>query len=349
MKKKSTPFDKFAKKKSNAAIKEQFKQEKRKIKKEREEYFEQKRAEARKQKLEAGSQRSEVTGQKSKVRGQKEEVRSQKTEVRSQRSEVASRNQLATGDQQPVTSNRQLTTLMPLNKFLAHSGVAARREAAEIVKQGRVKVNKIVITEPGHKVSAQDDIRINGKRVFVSKNLVYILLNKPKDYITTTDDPQGRKTVLDIIGNATTERIYPVGRLDRNTSGVLLLTNDGELSQKLTHPSNQIKKVYHVTLDKPLEKKDFEKILSGVTLEDGPASVDVLAYADIKDKTQIGVEIHSGRNRIVRRIFESLGYDVKNLDRVIFAGLTKKNVERGKWRFLTEKEVRDLKHFGKGK
>ncbi len=163
------------------------------------------------------------------------------------------------------------------------------------------------------------------------------------------DDPQNRKTVLDIIGKATTERIYPVGRLDRNTSGVLLLTNDGELAQKLTHPSNEIKKVYHVTLDKPLEKKNFDKILSGVTLEDGPASVDVLAYADMKDKTQVGVEIHSGRNRIVRRIFESLGYDVKGLDRVIFAGLTKKNIERGKFRFLSEKEVRDLKHFGKGK
>jgi len=246
--------------------------------------------------------------------------------------------------------NKQPTTeIMPLNKFLAHSGVAARREAAEIVKQGKVKVNKVVITEPGHKVSQHDDITVNGKKVFVSKNLVYILLNKPKDYITTTDDPQGRKTVLDIIGKATPERIYPVGRLDRNTSGVLLLTNDGELSQKLTHPSNQIKKVYHVTLNKPLDKKDFEKILSGITLDDGPASVDVLAHADIKDKTQIGVEIHSGRNRIVRRIFEALGYDVKNLDRVIFAGLTKKNIERGKWRFLTEKEVRDLKHFGKGK
>ena len=354
MKKKSTPFDKFAKKKSNAAIKEQFKQEKRKIKKEREEYFEQKRAEARKQRSENGSQRSEVTGQKSKVKGQKKEFSSSEQtspkESLPLKYKPQTANQPAAGNRQPATGNKQPTTeMMPLNKFLAHSGVAARREAAEIVKQGRVKVNKIVITEPGHKVTAQDDIRINGKRVFVSKNLVYILLNKPKDYITTTDDPQGRKTVLDIIGNATPERIYPVGRLDRNTSGVLLLTNDGELSQKLTHPSNQIKKVYHVTLDKPLEKKDFEKILNGVTLEDGPASVDVLAYADIKDKTQIGVEIHSGRNRIVRRIFESLGYDVKNLDRVIFAGLTKKNVERGKWRFLTEKEVRDLKHFGKGK
>jgi 23S rRNA pseudouridine2605 synthase len=210
-------------------------------------------------------------------------------------------------------------------------------------------VNGELITEPGFKVSSKDEIKVNGKKIFLAKNLVYILLNKPKDFITTTDDPQGRKTVLDIIKNATTERIYPVGRLDRNTSGVLILTNDGELAQKLTHPRNEIKKVYHVTLDKPLDKKDFDKILSGVTLDDGPANVDVLAYADAKDKSQLGVEIHSGRNRIVRRIFESLGYDVKNLDRVVFAGLTKKNVDRGKWRFLTEKEVRDLKHFGKGK
>ena len=182
-----------------------------------------------------------------------------------------------------------------------------------------------------------------------SKNLVYILLNKPKDYITTTDDPQGRKTVLDIIGDGTTERIYPVGRLDRNTSGVLLLTNDGELSQKLTHPSNNIKKVYAVTLNKPLDKADYDKIINGVMLEDGLAKVDALAYSDIHDKTLLGVQIHSGRNRIVRRIFEALGYDVRNLDRVVFAGLTKKNVERGKWRFLSEKEVRDLKHFGKGR
>jgi len=238
---------------------------------------------------------------------------------------------------------------MPLNKYIAHAGICGRREAAELVKKGLVKVNKETVTEPGYKVSATDEVNVNGKKIFLAKNLVYILLNKPKDYITTTDDPQGRKTVLDIIGRATTERVYPVGRLDRNTSGVLLLTNDGELAQKLTHPSNEIKKVYHVTLNKPLEKKDFDKILGGIVLEDGPASVDVLAYADAKDKTQVGVEIHSGRNRIVRRIFEALGYDVRNLDRVIFAGLTKKNIERGKFRFLSEKEVRDLKHFGKGK
>lgn len=312
MKKKSTNnFGQFAKKKSNAAIKEQFKQEKRKWKKEREEFFDRKRNQSG-----AGSQESGVRNK-----------------------------QPAIGIPQPATSNQQ----MPLNKFIAHAGVAARREAAEMVKKGLVKVNGEPVTEPGHKVSAKDEVRVNGKKVFLAKNLVYILLNKPKDYITTTDDPQGRKTVLDIIGRATNERVYPVGRLDRNTSGVLLFTNDGELAQRLTHPSNEVKKVYHVTLNKPLDKKDFDQILKGITLEDGPASVDVLAYADVKDKTQIGVEIHSGRNRIVRRIFEQLGYDVKNLDRVIFAGLTKKNVERGKYRFLTEKEVRDLKHFGKGK
>jgi 23S rRNA pseudouridine2605 synthase len=306
MKKKSTPsqFGKFAKKKSNAAIKEQFRQEKRKVKKEREAYFEEKKRQAFAPKAQTPS---------------------------------------------PVFNREQTDDTMPLNKFIAHAGICARRDAAELVKKGVVKVNGNTVTEPGHKVTAKDNVNVNGKRVYIAKNLVYILLNKPKDYITTTDDPQNRKTVLDIVGRATDERVYPVGRLDRNTSGVLLLTNDGELAQKLTHPSNEIKKVYHVTLNKPLEKNDFDKILKGVNLEDGPANVDVLAYADIKDKTQIGVEIHSGRNRIVRRIFESLGYDVKNLDRVVFAGLTKKNIERGKWRFLTEKEVRDLKHFRKGK
>jgi 23S rRNA pseudouridine2605 synthase len=210
-------------------------------------------------------------------------------------------------------------------------------------------VNGKQILEPGFKVTAKDEIKVDGKRVFPTKDLVYILLNKPKDYITTTDDPQNRKTVLDLIQQATKERVYPIGRLDRNTSGVLLLTNDGDLSQKLTHPSNEIKKIYAVTLDRPLEKADFDKILAGVQLEDGMASVDSLVYTDVGDRRQLGVELHSGRNRIVRRIFEALHYDVRNLDRVVFAGLTKKNVTRGKWRFLTEREVRDLKHFGKGK
>jgi 23S rRNA pseudouridine2605 synthase len=313
--KKSTnnPFAKFGTKKSNAAIKEKFKQEKRKAKKEREEYFDQKRAAARK-------------------------------------AAVAVSAPTAKSSSNPVSHAREVSTgQMPLNKFIAHAGICARREAADLVKTGVVKVNNKVVTEPGFKVSSTDNVSFKGKKIFVAKNLVYILLNKPKDYITTTDDPQGRKTVLDIIGKATPERIYPVGRLDRNTSGVLLLTNDGELAQHLTHPKNQIKKVYHVTLDKPLEKNHFEQLLKGIVLEDGPATVDVLAFADNKDKTQIGVEIHSGKNRIVRRMFEHLGYDVRNLDRVVFAGLTKKNVERGKWRFLSEKEVRDLKHFGKGK
>jgi len=314
MKKKATNnFGQFAKKKSNAAIKEQFKQEKRKWKKEREDFFDKKKAE---------------------TRGQRPDTRGKKAAAPI----VAPSNPRPDGPE-----------LMPLNKFIAHAGICGRREAAEMVKKGVVKVNGETISEPGYKVTAKDEVKVNGKKIFRAKNLVYILLNKPKDYITTTDDPQGRKTVLDLISRASPERVYPVGRLDRNTSGVLLFTNDGELAQKLTHPSNEIKKVYHATLNKPLEKKDFEQILKGVVLEDGPASVDVLAYADVKDRTQIGLEIHSGRNRIVRRIFESLGYDVKNLDRVIFAGLTKKNIERGKWRFLSEKEVRDLKHFGKGK
>ena len=304
MKKKSSPFEKFQNKKSNAAIREAFRQEKRKWKKEREEYFDEKRIQA-------------AIG--------------------------------ARLPAQPNILNNSPQDAMPLNKYIAHCGVCSRRDAVDVVKEGKVKVNGQVITEPGHKVSGKDDIRFSGKKIFLAKNLVYILLNKPKDYITTTDDPQGRKTVLDLIRRATNDRVYPVGRLDRNTSGVLLLTNDGELSQKLTHPRNEINKIYAVTLDKPLDKKDFEQILKGVVLDDGPASVDKLAYSDTRNHTQIGVEIHSGRNRIVRRIFEHLGYDVKNLDRVMFAGLTKKNVERGKWRFLNEKEVRELKYFGKGK
>lgn len=241
------------------------------------------------------------------------------------------------------------TEEMPLNKYLAHSGVCSRRDAAELVKSGKVKVNGQLITEPGFKVTAKDEVKVEGKKVTPTKELFYILLNKPKDYITTTDDPQGRKTVLELIRQATPERVYPVGRLDRNTSGVLLLTNDGDLSQKLTHPSNEIKKVYAVTLDKPLEKADFEKLLAGVQLEDGLAKVDAVGFTDAGDRRQVGVELHSGRNRVVRRLFEALNYDVRGLDRVVFAGLTKKNVTRGKWRFLTEKEVRDLKHFGKGK
>ncbi len=317
MKNKENPFEKFAHKQSNAAKKEKFKQVKRKVKKEREAFFDNKKREER-----------------AKAKGL---------------TPHADKSVAGKTENKTTAPSAVAPTPMPLNKFIAHAGICARRDAADLVKSGVVTVNKEQVIAPGFKVSAKDDIRVNGKKIFLAKNLVYILLNKPKDYITTTDDPQKRKTVLDLIKKATTERVYPVGRLDRNTSGVLLLTNDGALAQQLTHPSHQIKKVYAVILNKPLDKKDFDKILKGVVLEDGPATVDVLAYADSKDKTQIGVEIHSGRNRVVRRIFEAVGYDVKSLDRVIFAGLTKKNIERGKYRLLTEKEIRDLKHFSKGK
>lgn len=238
---------------------------------------------------------------------------------------------------------------MPLNKFLAHCGICSRRDAVQLITEGKVKVNKTVVTEPGYKVQQADEVTYNNKKVFVTKNLVYILLNKPKDYITTTDDPQGRKTVLELVKASGQQRVYPIGRLDRNTSGVLLLTNDGDLTQKLSHPSYEVKKIYEVKLDKPLIKNDFDKILKGIKLSDGPITADSLAYADSKDKSIIGIEIHSGRNRIVRRIFEHLGYDVKGLDRVMYAGLTKKNVERGKWRFLSEKEIRLLKYLNASK
>ncbi len=238
---------------------------------------------------------------------------------------------------------------MPLNKFVAHCGVCSRRDAVELIKSGKVQVNNKLIKEPGYKVLYTDIVKFEGKEIKSQNNLVYILLNKPKDFLTTADDPQGRKTVMDLVGNATTERIYPVGRLDRNTTGVLLFTNDGDLAQKLTHPKHEIKKIYEAKLDKVLTKADAEKILAGVTLEDGFVQPDALAFADNSDKSVIGIEIHSGKNRIVRRIFEHLGYDVKNLDRVMFANLTKKNVERGRYRFLDEKEVRNLKFLNASK
>jgi 23S rRNA pseudouridine2605 synthase len=253
-------------------------------------------------------------------------------------------NRIITDDKKPHAGDpKPATEQMPLNKYIAHAGVCGRREAAELVKDGKVTVNGDKIFEPGYKVSSSDKVIVKGKQVFLQRNAVYILLNKPKDFLTTSSDPQGRKTVLDLVKQATTERVYPVGRLDRNTTGVLLLTNDGELAQKLTHPSFEIKKIYEVTLDKAVTKKDLESITEGITLEDGFVQADAVGYTDAKDKTVVGIEIHSGRNRIVRRIFEHLGYDVKNLDRVMFANLTKKNVERGKWRLLQEKEVRLLK------
>ena len=229
-----------------------------------------------------------------------------------------------------------------LNKFLANAGVCSRREADEFITEGVVSVNGTVVTELGTKVKRTDEVKFHEQPVSIERK-VYVLLNKPKDYVTTSDDPQNRKTVMDLVKNVCRERIYPVGRLDRNTTGVLLFTNDGELASKLTHPKFLKKKIYHVTTDKNVTAADMRQIAEGITLEDGEIRADAIDYASPTDKKQIGIEIHSGKNRIVRRIFEALGYRVVKLDRVLFAGLTKKNVRRGDWRFLTEQEVNMLR------
>ena len=229
-----------------------------------------------------------------------------------------------------------------LNKFLANAGVCSRREADDFITAGAVAVNGTVVTELGTKVMRTDQVTFHDEPVTLEKK-VYILLNKPKDCVTTSDDPEQRKTVLDIVKGVCPERIYPVGRLDRNTTGVLLLTNDGDLASKLTHPKFLKKKVYHVYLDKAVTQHDLQQIVDGIELEDGEIHADAAEYANPTDKHQVGIEIHSGKNRIVRRIFEHLGYRVTKLDRVQFAGLTKKNVRRGDWRFLTEKEVEMLR------
>ena len=230
-----------------------------------------------------------------------------------------------------------------LNKYIANAGVCSRREADKLIQAGEVKVNNKVVTELGFKVSPSDTVKYKGK-VLSTEKYVYVLLNKPKDFITTTKDPEGRRTVMELIANACEERIYPVGRLDRNTTGLLLFTNDGTLAEKLAHPSGKVKKVYQVMLDKPLTANDFHKIQEGLELEDGQAVVDDIAVIS-PDKKMIGLEIHIGKNRIVRRIFEHLGYEVVKLDRVIYAGLDKKNLPRGKWRFLNEKELIRLKYL----
>ena len=236
------------------------------------------------------------------------------------------------------------TEPLRLNKFLANAGVCSRREADEFIQAGLVTVNGEVVTELGTKILRTDEVKFHDAPVTLEKK-VYVLLNKPKDYVTTSDDPQQRKTVMDLVKDVCPERIYPVGRLDRNTTGVLLLTNDGDLASKLTHPKFLKKKVYHVHLDKNITAHDLQQIRDGITLDDGEIKADAVDYADERDKAQVGIEIHSGKNRIVRRIFESLGYRVTKLDRVQFAGLTKKNLRRGDWRFLTEKEV-DMLRMG---
>ena len=229
-----------------------------------------------------------------------------------------------------------------LNKFMANAGLCSRREADEYIQQGLIKVNGEVVTELGTKISHNDVVEYNDK-VVTLESKCYILLNKPKDCVTTSDDPNGRLTVMDLVKGACEERIYPVGRLDRNTTGVLLLTNDGDLASKLTHPKFVKKKIYHVWTDKDIAEEDMQRIADGIELEDGPIHADAISYATETDRNQAGIEIHSGRNRIVRRIFESLGYHVTKLDRVYFAGLTKKNLPRGRWRYLTQEEVNFLK------
>ncbi|MGB4725166.1 MAG: pseudouridine synthase [Sediminibacterium sp.] len=368
MQKRTDNFSKFANQKKGSAVKVAFRQEKKKIKQDAraagEEMRQRKKDKMRglvteplKKSTKPGARKGAPASRDAASRGES-----------AARPSAASAAARPTGSARPITPAKtsrgkefQATPVagmpapialktaeqMPLNKFIAHAGVCGRREAAELVKGGKVVVNGDKIFEPGFKVAQTDKVIVKGKQVYLQKNAVYILLNKPKDYITTASDPEGRKTVLDIIKGATPERVYPVGRLDRNTTGVLLLTNDGELAQKLTHPSFEIKKIYEVTLDRPVAKKDLEAVLAGVTLEDGFVAADACGYANAKDKNVVGIEIHSGRNRIVRRIFEHLGYDVRGLDRVMFANLTKKNVDRGKYRFLQEKEVRLLKFMNK--
>ncbi len=229
-----------------------------------------------------------------------------------------------------------------LNKYIASTGICSRREADEFIQAGLISVNGKLVTEMGVKVKPSDQVKYNGETLREEKK-VYILMNKPKDYVTTVEDPHAKKTVLELVKGACKERVYPVGRLDRNTTGVLLLTNDGEITKRLTHPKFEKLKIYHVHLNKNLKQGDMDRVAAGITLEDGFIKADSISYADPVDKKQVGIEIHSGRNHIVRRIFESLGYEIVRLDRVYFAGLTKRNLRRGEWRFLSEKEIAMLK------
>ena len=234
---------------------------------------------------------------------------------------------------------------MRLNKFLAHCGIASRRACDTLIMQGHVTVNDAVVQEMGYKVQEKDVVKFKGKAIKPVDNFVYYLLNKPRNILSTSQDEKGRRTVLDILEDKIKERVYPVGRLDRNTTGLLLLTNDGELTKKLSHPRHKVPKVYHVSLNKNLGLKDFEKIRDGVTLEDGEIKADSLHFIEDMPKREVQIEIHSGKNRVIRRIFEHLGYEVMKLDRTYYAGLTKKNLPRGRYRPLTKEEVRMLKHF----
>jgi 23S rRNA pseudouridine2605 synthase len=278
-----------------------------------------------------------------KLPSQKRINKSKPTSVSFRTNKQAKTDAPFSGDTKPTRKvGYKLDEKIRLNRFLANSGVCSRREADTFISTGCVTVNGQIVSELGAKVSLNDDVRFNGQQLNPQRK-VYLVLNKPKGYVTTTDDPQERKTVMDLVANACAERIYPVGRLDRETTGVLLFTNDGDVAKKLTHPSFAKKKIYHVFLDKPLTKADLLTIAKGIELEDGFISTDAISYTSEDNKREVGIEIHSGRNRIVRRIFEHLGYQVEKLDRVVFAGLTKKNLPKGKWRFLTQPEINLLK------
>lgn len=255
---------------------------------------------------------------------------------------MENRRQVPVKKRQSAGSQKPEAEMIRLNRFIANSGVCSRRDADELIKSGVITVNGKTVTDLGTKVTYIDDVRLKNKKLSAEKK-VYILMNKPKDYVTTVEDPHADKTVIDLLGKDFHERVYPVGRLDKATTGVLLLTNDGELAGKLIHPKFKRKKVYHVFLDNPVTQKDLTNLTEGVDVEGTIVAADAVSYADPEDRSQVGIELHSGQNRIIRRMFEVLGYRVKKLDRVYFAGLTKKNVPRGKWRFLTEKEISMLK------
>lgn len=252
------------------------------------------------------------------------------------------RKQNQSRSQKPVKKAGPIKDTMRLNRFLANSGVCSRREADQFIESGCVTVNGKIADQLGTKVSLSDEVRFNGQALNPQQK-VYLALNKPKGFVTTTDDPQERKTVMDLVDKACKERIYPVGRLDKETTGVLLFTNDGDMAKKLTHPSHNKKKIYHVVLDKPLSKPNLLEIAQGITLDDGFIAADAISYIKDDDKREVGIEIHSGKNRIIRRIFAHFGYNVEKLDRVYFAGITKKNLPRGKWRFLSVSEINNLK------
>ncbi len=247
-----------------------------------------------------------------------------------------------TGNPKSKNKKEESSSLIRLNKYISNAGICSRREADTLIAAGNVSVNGKVVTEMGYKVGRDDVVKFDG-RLITPEQKEYVLLNKPKNHITTTRDEEGRRTVMELISNASRSRLLPVGRLDRNTTGLLLFTNDGDMAKKLTHPSHGIRKIYHVELDRNLKAEDLKKIQSGLVLEDGPVEVDEVSFIENRSKREIGVELHSGRNRIVRRIFEHLGYRVVKLDRVIFAGLTKKDLPRGHWRFLSSQEIINLK------